>query len=205
MLNQQTQHISLWIKLPYTLFVCVLIPVYWIEYGPANFLWGSDIALIMTLAAAWTANRLLASMMALGVLLPEVGWNVLFICQLIVGPEGAQLPGTQYMFNAEIPLFVRALSLYHVALPVILVWLVWRLDYDRKALYFQTFLAWIILPVSYAFTEPSENINWVFGFGHEPQTWMPGPLYVGLLMVLVPLVAYLPLHLLLNRLFGARR
>lgn len=203
--DQQTQRVSLWFKVPYTLFVCVLIPVYWVEYGPANFLWGSDIALIMSLVVAWTANRLLASMMTLAVLLPELAWNVDFFCRLVVGSQAALVPGTEYMFNAEIPVFVRVLSLYHVALPLILIWLVYRLRYDRKALYFQTLLAWIILPITYAFTEPSENINWVFGFGPEPQTWMPGPLYVGLLMVLFPLFAYLPLHLLLNKLFGASR
>ena len=203
--NQQTQHVSPWIKVPYTLFLCVLIPFYWLEYVPTNFLWGSDIALIATLVAAWTANRLLASMMAIAVLVPEVGWNIDFLYRLIVRPEATQFVGTQYMFSAETPLFVRALSLFHSFLPVILVWLVYRLGYHRKAIYFQTLLAWIVLPVTYAFTEPSQNINWVFGFGNEPQTWLPDPLYVGLLMVLFPLIIYLPTHLLLNRLFGARR
>jgi hypothetical protein len=203
--DQQTPHISPWIKVPYTLFVCVLIPVYWAEYGPTNFLWASDIALIVTLVAAWTTNRLLASMMALAVLLPEVGWNVDFVYRLIVRPEAAEVAGTHYMFNAEVPLFVRALSLYHAFLPVILIWLVCQLGYQRKALFFQTVLAWIILPVTYVFTEPASNINWVFGIGHEPQTWLPEPLYVGLLMVLFPLVIYLPTHLVLNRLFGAGR
>lgn len=36
--------IHLGIKLGYTLFLLVLVPVYWAHYGPRNFLWFSDIA-----------------------------------------------------------------------------------------------------------------------------------------------------------------
>ncbi len=203
--HRQPQPISLWFKVPYTLFVCVLIPVYWVEYGPANFLWGSDIALFVSMVAAWTSNGLLASMMALGVLLPELAWNVDFFCRLVFGAEACPLPGAPYMFDEGIPLFVRLLSLFHVALPFVLIWLVYRLRYDPRALYFQTLLAWVILPVTYVFTDPARNINGVFGIGPEPQTWMPGPMYVGLLMVLFPLMIYLPLHVLFKRLFSASR
>jgi len=38
--------IPLGLKIIYTLFVCALVPVYWRQYGPANFLWFSDIALL---------------------------------------------------------------------------------------------------------------------------------------------------------------
>ena len=37
--------IPLWLKVACTLFICILVPVYWIQYGPGNFLWFSDIAL----------------------------------------------------------------------------------------------------------------------------------------------------------------
>ena len=32
------------LKIIYTLFVCALVPIYWRQYGPTNFLWFSDIA-----------------------------------------------------------------------------------------------------------------------------------------------------------------
>ena len=189
----------------YTLFVCVLVPVYWIEYGPSNFLWGSDIALFVTLLALWMESRLLASMMAVGVLLPETAWIIDFASRLVFGPEVVPTLGTQYMFDSETALLVRGLSLFHVVLPVLLVWLLFRLGYQRQALLYQTLLAWIILPVTYLLTEPSSNINWVYGFGREPQTWMPSHLFLVLLMVMVPLVLYLPTHLLLSKLFGVDR
>lgn len=106
-----------------------------------------------------------------------------------------------YMFDPKLPLFVRSLSSFHVVLPVLLLWMVYRLGYDRRALVAQTLVAWVVLPVSYVVSNPSENVNWVFGFGSEPQTWMPGRLYVAVLMVLFPLVVYLPTHLVLKKVF----
>jgi hypothetical protein len=197
--------ISLWIKVTYTLFVCVLVPLYWVEYGPENFLWGSDIALFVTLLALWTENRLLISMMAVAILLPELAWSVDFIFRLIFGPNAVPTLGTRYMFNLEIPLLLRGLSLFHIVLPLLLVWLVYLLGYQRQALLYQTLLTWIGLPLTYVVTDPSANINWVYGFGREPQAWMPDPLFLVLLMVFIPLGFYLPTHLLLSKLFAGAR
>ena len=194
--------ISPWPKAILTLFVCVLVPVYWVEYGPANFLWASHIALLLTVVALWTENRLLPSMMAVAVLLPEIGWTIDFDVRLVLGPEGLPTRGTQYMFNPEIGLFVRVLALFHVLLPGILVWLLSRLGYDRRALLYQTLLAWVVLPITYVVTDASANVNWVYGFGHEPQTWVPGPVFVAFLMAAFPLAIYLPTHLLLSRLLA---
>src|ERR1700733_4811295 len=60
------------VKLAFTAFMAVLVPVYWTEYGPANFLYFCDLALFLTLAAVWLENRLLASMAAVGILLPQI-------------------------------------------------------------------------------------------------------------------------------------
>lgn len=70
--------IPLWLKLSYTLFVCLLLPVNWVQYGPGNFLWFSDIALLTTVPTLWLESPLLASMMALAVVLLELVWNVDF-------------------------------------------------------------------------------------------------------------------------------
>jgi hypothetical protein len=56
--------IPFWLKIPYTPFVAVLAPVRWLDYGPANILRVSDIALLVTAAA----------------LLPELVWNPVFSC-----------------------------------------------------------------------------------------------------------------------------
>lgn len=92
--------IPIWLKLAYTLFVCALVPIYWRQYGPANFLWFSDVAL------------------------------------------------------------------------------------------------------SYFFSNPRDNVNWVYGLSERPRTMVAGWLFVLFLMLMFPLVIYLPMHLLFDRVFG---
>lgn len=192
--------VPIWLKIVYTLFVACLVPIYWRQYGPANFLWFSDIALLMMVPALWLEDPLLVSMMALSVLLLELVWNVDFWVRLATGKSLIAL--SAYMFDPKIPLFIRALSLFHVALPILLVWLLARLGYERRAFFWQTILAIVVLPLSYLCTNPRENINWVYGFGEKPQTILPGPLFVFFLMIGFPLVIYLPMHFLFAKIFS---
>jgi hypothetical protein len=189
--------IPLAVKALYTLFVCILVPVYWRHYGPANFLWFSDLALLLTMVALWLENRLLASMQAVAVLLLELGWIVDFFLRVITG---IQLIGiSEYMFKADQPLFVRGLSLFHVVLPFLLLWLVYSLGYDRRAWLGQTVFFWIILLVCFFFTDPSENINWAFGPGNEPQHKIAPVFYLALVLAVVPIGVYLPTHFFLMK------
>src|ERR687891_741507 len=186
------EQIPLWLKVSFTSFVCLLVPVYWAQYGPGNFLWFSDIALLLTVPALWLESALLASMSSLAVVVLEAVWIVDFFVRLIAGVSVTGL--SKYMFDPKIALPIRALSLFHIALPLILLWMVHRLGYDSRALAAQTLLSWLVLPISYLLTEPSENVNWVYGFRSQPQRWMPAQLYLALLMVLFPCVLYLPTH-----------
>jgi hypothetical protein len=52
----------LWFKVLYGLFLCVLVSEYWYNFGPIQFLWGSDIALFAVFAAVWMENPLPNSM-----------------------------------------------------------------------------------------------------------------------------------------------
>jgi hypothetical protein len=188
------------LKISYTLFVCMLVPIYWRQYGLVNFLWFSDIALLVLVPALWLESPLLISMMALAVVLPELAWNVDYFFRLATGVSLIGL--TSYMFDATIPPFIRGLSLFHVALPVILIWMLSLLGYDGRALLWQTLVAAAVLPLSYFLSNPRENVNWVYGLGEKPQTKVPAPLFVLFLMLLFPVGVYLPTHLLLDRIFG---
>jgi hypothetical protein len=192
--------IPLWLKITYTAFVGVLVPIYWRQYGPSNFLWFSDIALLALVLALWLESPLLVSMMALAVLVPELAWNIDYFARLATGVSLIGL--ANYMFDASIPRFTRGLSLFHVALPLLLVWMLHRLGYDRRALFWQTVVAAVVFPLSYLFSNPRDNVNWVYGFGERPQAIIPAPLFVLLLMLMFPLVLYVPMHLLLSRIFG---
>lgn len=202
--------IPLWVKLTYTTFLSVLVPYYWKTYGPANFLWFCDVALLVALAALWWENSLLASIEAVAMTLPQALW----LADLLAGSRLVGL--SKYMFDPAIPLFVRGLSSFHIWLPFLLLWMVWRLGYDRRAWLVQSAAAWALLVVSFAFTDPppapaerptaAVNVNWVFGPGKdEVQTWMPPELYLAAMLVFFPVCVYWPSHLVLRAVFPDSR
>lgn len=195
--------LPLGLKVIYTAFVCVLVPYYWRTYGPLNFLWVCDVALLVTLVAIWKESPYLASMQAVGIVLPQLFWCGDFLLHLVSGYEGLRI--SAYMFDSEKPLLVRSLSLFHGWLPLLLLWLVWRLGYDRRAWKPQIPLVWALLLASYFFTPPpppppgdphtAVNVNWVFGLGNERvQTWMHPLAYLAVTMAFYPLCIYLPTH-----------
>jgi hypothetical protein len=188
----------LWLKIAFTLFVLIIIPIYWRQYGASNFLWFSDIALFVTAAALWLENGLLASMMTLSILLLDIAWNIDVVSRLLAGRNVFGL--SKYMFDGTIPRPVRLVSLFHIWFPLLLLWMVYRLGYDERALLGQTLVAWLVLPVTYAFADTRENINWVRGPRGEPQKVMPPLVYLVLVMLMLPLLIYLPTHLVLRKL-----
>ncbi len=195
--------VPLLLKIVYTLFVCVLVPYYWSQYTPANFLYFCDVALLVTLAALWLESPLLASMQAVAITLPQLLWVGDFVVRFVAGVHIINL--TEYMFDPKIPLFVRGLSLFHGWLPFLLAWLVWRLGYDQRAWWMQTALAWVVLLVSCAAVAdpfgPAGNLNKIFGPSDtEVQTWMPQAAWVGLLMLIHPVCIIVPTHLALRKL-----
>src|SRR5438067_2827892 len=96
--------IPLGLKVVYTIFVCVLVPIYWREYGLANFLWFSDIALVALVPALWLENALLVSMLAISVVCFEALWNVDFFFGLASGKPLIGL--SAYMFDLRSPWFI---------------------------------------------------------------------------------------------------
>jgi hypothetical protein len=193
--------IPLGLKILYTLFVCALAPIYWRQYGPVNFLWFSDIALLTLVPALWLENALLVSMMAVSVVFFEALWNIDFFFRLATGKSVIGL--SAYMFDPKIPLFIRGLSLFHIVVPLLLLWALYRMGYDHRAFLLQTIVALVVLPLSYVVSNPQENVNWVYGFGQNPQKILPAPIFVLVLMLLFPLVVYLPTHLAFARIFRA--
>lgn len=153
-----------WYLIIYTAFVAVLIPVYVSTYPLSNFLWFSNICLILGLWAAWTRQSLPASVALVAVGLVEMGWIIDFAGGLLLG--GSPPFGTViYMFDPTIPLLVRGLSLYHLFLPFALFWMVWRFGFHPHALRWCIGLGWTHLVIVRLLTDPALNINWVF---HPP-------------------------------------
>lgn len=185
----------LWATLPLSVFVAVLIPIYWHEHGPGNFLWFSDIALFAVLITFWTGNRLVYSTMAVGVLPFEMAWLLDFV-------TGGNLIGlAAYMFEDEMALHLRVLSGFHLVIPPAIVWMLYRQGYDRRAWWVQILLAWMVLLASWLFTPPADNINWVHGLGEEAEQPLSPLVYLGLYMALLPVVVIAPMHYVLKTLF----
>ena len=205
--------IPLALKWAGTVFLAVLIPVYLRVYGPTNFLWFCDAALLLTVAGMWLESPLLISMCAVGILLPQCLWLADFGGNLL----GLRLLGlTSYMFEPRLSLFTRGLSLFHGWLPLLLVWLLSRLGYDKRGLWAWTGLAAALVLACYFFAPASGvhpanpdipvNINYVYGFSEDrPQAWVSQNLYVMLWPGMLWLAVYLPTHLALRKLFTPER
>ena len=174
-------------------------------------MWFCDAALILTVAGMWLESPLLISMCAVGILLPQCLWLVDFGVNLL-GFHFLNLTG--YMLDHRISVFTRGLSLFHGWLPLLLVWLLFRLGYDKRALPAWTVLAATLGFVCYFFTPPAGahptnanvpiNINYLYGFNdQQPQHWVNQNLYVILWLGALWLVAFLPTHLILRKTFAA--
>jgi hypothetical protein len=204
--------IPLWLKLVYSAFMAVLIPVYWVQYGPTNFLYFCDVALLLVLWGIWRESPLAVSLAAVGILLPQVLWCIDF---------GVELSGrhftnmTFYMFDETRPLYLRGLSLFHGWLPFLVWYLVRKIGYDRRAFPLWTglaiglcLIAFYFLPAAGAvLANPAtpRNVNYVFGLDDAAaQSWVPAGVYlVGWISALIVLV-YWPTHRLMLRLMTQR-
>jgi hypothetical protein len=199
------------VKLLYSAFVAIVVPLYWLTYGPWNFLYFCDVALLVTAIAIWMESPLLISMQAVAIAAPQLLWVVDLLCRVVGGVEITGV--TSYMLNESIPLYLRGLSLFHGWLPFFLLWLVSRLGYDCRALTIQSAAAIVILLISYHFApapppfagDPNRavNINYVYGLtDKQPQTLMAPWLWLVSLMAINVIAFYIPTHFVLRRVFA---
>jgi hypothetical protein len=201
----RVNRLPLWLKLAYTAFMAVFVPVYWQHYGPTNFLYFCDVALIITLVGIWIENPFMISMCAVGILVPQALWVIDFLANM----AGIEITGmTDYMLDADRSLFLRGLSLFHGWLPFFLAGLVWRLGYDRRGFAAWTALAWALLLVCFFFMPPPVpnpgltpvNINYVWGLSDTAaQTWVSPAVWLVGLMLLMPALMFAPAHAVLAR------
>jgi hypothetical protein len=188
--------IPLWFKIAYTAFVLYIMAVWWKHYGWKNFLWFSDIAFIGAVPAMWLESAALASVLTVAVLIPELLWNVDYALRLALRRRITGL--TDYMFESDRLLLLRGLSLFHVPLPLVLLWMIAAYGYDASVgLPGAVALGAVVLPWSRILSTPEKNINWTYGFGAQRVRW-PGWIFVPLLFVGFVLFVFLPTDWLLR-------
>lgn len=198
--DRPAPRIPLWLKLSWTAWLAVWLPLYWHHYGPQNFLWFCDIANLAMGLALWLESPLLFSMQALSVLLVQVLYTVDLLGRAALGRH--LLGGTEYMFDPTIPRALRLASLFHVATPPLLLWAVRRLGYHRRALPLQMAFGWAVLLASFLGFGPERDLNWVWGPYERPQAWVSPGLWFAGCLVGFPLLLWWPTHLVLSRWAG---
>jgi len=187
--------VPLWLKIAWTVWVIVWVPFYWKQYGPQTFLYFCDLGNFFILIALWLESALVFSWQATGLLVFQTLYTIDLIGAVLSGKH--VIGGTEYMFDPAVPLFVRLLSLFHVLMPPLLLWAIWRLGYDPRGWKYQTLATWIVVPINY-FWRPQDDVNWARGMCFREQHALPGWLYLLTYLIVVPLVVYFPTHLMLQ-------
>jgi len=188
MKNRRTQFPVLrWVGL---IWLAVWIPVMAGTYGWSNFVRQCDIAVILSAIGLWYSDAQLLSSQAVGVLLPGIMWSLDAGSRLFRGHYW--IGGTEYMWDATFPLFPRLLSLFHIALPIILIYAIARVGYDRRGVWLQLGIFAVLLAVS-RFLPADLNINFAYSDPLLHRTWGPAPLHFTVIMA-GSLVAFFPAH-----------
>ncbi len=186
--------LPLWLKIAWSVWLLVWVPLYLRQYGVQNFLYFCDLGNFFIAAALWLESRLLFSWQAVGLLVFQSLYALDLVGAFLFRKHA--IGGTEYMFDPAIPLLVRLLGLYHLMVPLLLLWAVRRLGYDRSAWKWQTLTTCIVVPVNY-FWRPQDNVNWARGMVHE-QHLLPGWLYVLGYLIVAPTLVYWPTHVALK-------
>jgi hypothetical protein len=188
-----------WVALAW---IAVWFPAYAVVWGWQNFLLVCDIAVILTFAGLWRGNALLLSSQAVGSLVPDALWFLDVAWRFALGRH--LFGGTEYLWDARFPLWVRLLSFFHVALPVVVVYAVSRVGYDPRGWKLQGGITAVLLVVS-RFLESGKNPNYAFTDPVFHLQLGPVPLHLAVILAGFVVLIYLPTHAVLRKLLPGRK
>jgi hypothetical protein len=196
------KEIPRWWRWAAALWLVVWLPAYATTWGWRNFLALCDVAVILTCVGLWARSAVLLSGQALAALMAGALWTIDVAARLLAGRH--LFGGTEYMWDARVPLLVRLLSLFHLLLPVVLLLALRRTGYDRRGLWLQIALTAPLLVASRLFGA-GKNVNYALADPLLHRQWGPAPLHLLAMWLGTALVVYLPVHLLLARWLPAAR
>jgi hypothetical protein len=197
--NKPAFPILRWVAL---VWCAVWVPCYWGTWGGANFLHVCDVAVLLTCIGLWSGNSLLLSAQSVNAILADIAWCVDGGWRLALGRH--LVGGTEYMWDARYPLFVRLLSLFHIFLPIILLWALRRVGYDRRGWKLQCGIVAMLLIAS-RFFDPSSNLNYAFFDPVLHRAWGPAPVHLAMMFTAIVAIFYWPTHLILAWVFPEPR
>jgi hypothetical protein len=183
------------------LWLAVWLPAYWRAWGLANFLHLCDLAVLFTCAGLWTNSSLLLSSQAVSSIVVDLLWSLDAAWTLL--SKHPLIGGTEYLLDPHTALWIRLLSLFHIVLPVLLLWALRQTGYDRRAWDLQTAIA-LGAFIACRFSSPAANINYAFRDPFWHRQLGPAPVHLALSVLAIAVVVYLPTHLVLLRVYQQR-
>jgi hypothetical protein len=190
------------LRMVVALFVLIWMPSYWAVWGWRNFLQLCDVTVLLTAVGMWRASPILLSAQAVGSLVINLLWGIDVLARLLSGHH--MVGGTEYMWNTAFPGWVRALSLFHIALPGLHLWCLRRLGYDRRGFGLEVAIVAVVFIAARIMAAPGTNPNFVISAPIFHRAFGPPPLHVALTWATHVVVLMLPVHLLLGRLLRRR-
>ncbi len=177
-------------------WLAVWIPAYWGVWGWQNFLYLCDIAVVLTCIGLWRGSALLLSSQAVSAIVINLVWCADVLWRLALGRH--LVGGTEYMWDARFPLAVRLLSLFHFFWPVLQIWSLRQVGYDRRGCALQSCIAAVVMAVT-RLIAPAVNINNVYRDPIFGRAWGPPGVHVALTWVGLVLLIYWPTHRVLRK------
>lgn len=188
----------IWMRWTALVWFALWFPIYWRTWGAANFIHLCDVAMILTCIGMWTNSALLISSQAVGALIVDIVWSLDAASRIFF--YHALFPGNEYLMDAHYPLWIRSLTVFHVVLPLLLLWGVYLMGYHRGGWALQSAIALPVFIIA-RFTKPDTNVDFAFSDPFLHRSWSPAALYVFVAWLFMVLVVYLPTHLVLKRFF----
>jgi hypothetical protein len=178
-------------------WLAVWLPAYAAVWGWANFLHLCDIAVVLTCVGLWRGSSLLLSSQAVASTVVDLVWTIDVAWRLLFGKH--LVGGTEYMWDPRFPLWVRLLSVFHLFWPVLLLWALRHVGYDRRGWVLQSAIAAALLVLA-RFAAPARNINFAYRDPLFRRAWGPAPVHLAVILLGLVALIYWPTHLVLGRL-----
>jgi hypothetical protein len=180
-------------------WLAVYLPTYGAAYGFWHFFQLCNAGVLIACAGILLRNRLLLSSQFLALSCIAVVWISDMAARLLFGRflNG----GTAYMWDSNLSALVRILSLYHLALPLVLLWFVIKLGYHKQAWIAQSAIAagsWLI---GLFIAPAAENINYLYYWPNQPSQAQLSLGHAGAMFITLVLLVYWPAHQMFLRWF----
>lgn len=183
------------------LWLLVYLPAYQSAYGTRNFLFLCNIGVILTAIGLIARSRLLLSSQAVAAPVVALVWALDVGWKLATGDF--LFGGASYMWDSAYPLFARLLSLYHVAWPLLLWYVLRHTGYDPRGWPLQAVIAALAIVAGRLLAPAVENVNFAWADPFFGRQFGPAALHLAFCWALLSGVAYGATHWLLRRTFPA--